>query len=122
MRYVRIYADEAGVSHYRDVEVDFTESDFAPPAPPLGLSVLMPAEWTGFILMPVAWAGGWHPTPRRQFMILLSGQVEVRVGDGETRRFRPGDVTLLEDTVGAGHWTTVPGDESAILAVVQLPE
>jgi len=122
MRYVRIHADEAGVSHYEDVEVDFTESDFAPPAPPLGLSVLMPAERTGFILVPVAWAGDWHPAPRRQFMILLAGQVEVRVGDGETRRFGPGEVTLVEDTTGVGHRSTVPGDEPAVMAVVQLPK
>ena len=113
MRHVRIYADEAEVPHYGDVEVDFTEGDFAPPAPPLGLSVLMPAERTGFILMPVAWAGDWHPTPRRQFTIVLSGQVEVRVGDGETRLFGPGEVALLEDTTGTGHSTTV--------ATVQLP-
>ncbi len=122
MRYVRIYADGAGDSHFGDVEVSFTENDFAPPAPPLGLSALMPAEQTGFVHMPVAWAGDWHTTPRRQFTYLLSGQLEMRVSDGETRRFAPGDVTLLEDTTGTGHWTTVPGDEPAVVAVVQLPE
>ena len=38
MKYTRIYADEAGESHFEDVEIKLTQVNFAPPAPPLNLS------------------------------------------------------------------------------------
>ena len=31
----------------------------------------------------------WHPAPRRQFVIILSGQLEIGLGDGRQTRFRP---------------------------------
>jgi hypothetical protein len=34
MKYVRIYADLTGESHFKDVEVELAQVDFAPPAPP----------------------------------------------------------------------------------------
>lgn len=45
----------------------------------------------------------WHNTPRRQFVIILAGEVDFTVSTGETRRFGGGDVVLLEDTGGKGH-------------------
>ena len=47
----------------------------------------------------------WHNAPRRQFVIILDGEVDITVSDGETRRFGGGDVMLLEDTSGKGHYS-----------------
>ncbi len=47
----------------------------------------------------------WHNTPRRQFVIILEGGVDFTVSDGETRRFGGGDVVLLEDMNGEGHYS-----------------
>ena len=47
MQYTRLYADEAGESHFEDVEVKFQEMDYAPPATPMGLSKMMKATQTG---------------------------------------------------------------------------
>jgi quercetin dioxygenase-like cupin family protein len=70
------------------------------------------------------WAPGhfidWHPAPRRQYIISLSGLVEVGLEDGTTHRFLPGDARLVEDTSGKGHTTLVPGDEPSITAVIPL--
>ena len=33
----------------------------------------------------------WHPAPRRQFVIILSGQLEIGLGDGSKHIFGPGD-------------------------------
>lgn len=33
--YVRICADDDGESHFEDVTVEFSEADYAPPAPPM---------------------------------------------------------------------------------------
>jgi hypothetical protein len=62
----------------------------------------------------------WHPAPRRQVVVLLSGQLENECGDGQVRRFGPGDARIIEDTTGGGHTTRVIGDQPAVVAVVAL--
>ena len=47
----------------------------------------------------------WHPAPRRQYVIVLAGQLELGFKDGTTRRLNPGDAMLAEDTTGSGHTT-----------------
>ena len=42
------------------------------------------------------------PRPRRQFVIILSGQLEIGLGDGSKHVFGPGDARLVEDTTGQG--------------------
>lgn len=64
----------------------------------------------------------WHPSPRRQIVIILSGVLEHVLADGNTYRFSAGDVRLLEDTTGEGHTTRVIGDEAVSVAVVSLSE
>jgi quercetin dioxygenase-like cupin family protein len=62
----------------------------------------------------------WHPAPRRQYVILLSGEIEIGFGDGSTRRFGPGDARLVEDTTGHGHTTKFIGDGPVVTAVISL--
>ena len=65
----------------------------------------------------------WHPAPRRQYIVSLSGIVDVGFEDGTTHRFLPGDARLVEDTTGKGHTTSVPGapnDEPVVTAVIPL--
>jgi len=51
-------------------------------------------------------------------MVLMSGECELEVGDGEKRIIKAGDLILLDDTSGKGHQTKVLGDTSVrILAV-----
>ena len=52
MRYVEIYADEDGVSHFRDLDIEFTIGEVAPPALPVGLSAFRAATEVGFISIP----------------------------------------------------------------------
>ncbi len=62
----------------------------------------------------------WHPAPRRQFVILLSGALEIGLSDGSKHVFRAGDARLVEDTTGQGHQTRVVGTEPTITATVPL--
>ncbi len=62
----------------------------------------------------------WHQAPRRQYLITLSGQVEIGVGDGSVRRFGPGDVLMVEDLTGRGHATRASESEPTAMAVVTL--
>lgn len=120
MEYTRVYSDEKGESHFEEIEVEFTLTDFAPPAPPLGLSSFSESKRFGFMTASPGWYGDWHPAPARQICVYIAGLVEAQVSDGEVRTFGPGSVTLLEDTSGIGHRSRVVGEEDAILAVVQL--
>ncbi len=64
----------------------------------------------------------WHTAPRQQYILLLSGQLEIGLKDGTLRRFNPGDVVLASDTTGSGHTTRVAGTGPATVAVVPLAE
>jgi quercetin dioxygenase-like cupin family protein len=122
MKYIRIYADQNGNSHFEDVEIQLTQTDFAPPAPPLNLSVFNPALQYAFCSFPVGWKGDWHPTPTRQIFFILSGDVAVQVTDGEVRHLQSGSAILAEDTTGKGHVSWVVSKTDALTVVVQLPD
>jgi hypothetical protein len=119
--YACIYADSDGESHFKDVEVELQETNYAPPAMPLHVSSFIPAAECCFITMPPDWYGDWHPAPRRQFVIHLTGQIETRASDGETRTFGPGDILLMEDRSGKGHISRAVGSAEVRNAVVRLP-
>ncbi len=121
MRYVRVFADEGGESHFEDVDVPLVPFDYAPPAPPLHLSAPTPASAFMFLAAPADWDGDWHPALMRQMIFYLAGEVEAEASDGEVRRFGPGSATLVEDTTGKGHRSRAVGGGNVLLAVVHLP-
>jgi hypothetical protein len=108
--YVRIYADSEGESHFEDVVGDMVPTDFAPPAPPTHTGGAHDVTQSFFWSAPAGWDGEWHPTPARQFLVILKGLFTVQVSDGEIRTINPGDVLLVEDTTGKGHYSTTPAD------------
>lgn len=120
LAYVRVHADSSGASHFVDEELAFHLADFAPPAPPVSVTDTQSAEGVVFLSSPSGWFGDWHPAPRRQFIFVLQGNLEVEVSDGETRQFGAGAVILVEDTSGQGHITRVAGEERAYLVAVPL--
>ena len=106
MKIVRLYTGADNESHFEDIEVE-TESSRRRP----GVSALQPAHGIMFRSAPPSHLSNYHSVPRRQYVITLSGQVEIETGDGTIRRFGPGDVMLAEDTTGRGHITRVVGDQ-----------
>jgi hypothetical protein len=104
-RVTRVWADEDGVSHFDEVEIPLED------AGPIGaLSEAWRAGSVIFRANDPDYDYDWHAAPRRQLVVLLDGAIEIEVGDGETRRFRGGDVILVEDTTGRGHRTrTIDG-------------
>jgi quercetin dioxygenase-like cupin family protein len=117
---VRLYADEAGVSHYAEDTVGLKATDYAPPAAPLEVSEPEAAKRFVFVGGPPGWEGDWHPSPYRQMVFVLSGCFAVGASDGETRSFGPGAALLLEDTVGKGHHTKVVSAEYGLTVMVHL--
>ena len=108
MKYVRIAQDGSGGSRSTDVEVSVEEQPFAAGVPPLLVSPTVASSAAVFVEFPENVRDtDPHPTPRRQFAVILNGVAETRTTDGVVRRHSPGSVVLLEDTEGAGHVTTV---------------
>lgn len=122
-KYVRLYADEFGESHFEDLEVALVPVDFAPPAAPLNIAQFRPTAQSLFVGAPPGWGGETsHPTPRRQIFCVLQGEYEVTASDGGVRRFPAGSVLLLEDTWGKGHSTRITGQVDALIFGVALAD
>ena len=63
----------------------------------------------------------WHPAPRRQYVIQLSGRREVEIDGGRKVTLNPGSVLLAEDVTGKGHITRTLGPEDTVSLTVHLP-
>jgi len=100
MRITRVYADEHGESHFADEDIQLRD------AGPIGhLSEAIPAKSLIFRKNDPGYDYDWHVAPRRQFIVLLDGAIEIEVSDGTRRTFRGGEVLLVEDVTGRGHRT-----------------
>ena len=117
MRYFRIYADENGESHFEDVDIELEEQN-----PQSELSRLYPAIGVIFRRTPADQFLDWHPAPRRQFVVTLSGEAEIEASDGEVRRIGPGTIMLAEDVTGKGHITRGIGTEERLSLFIPLPD
>ena len=122
MNYVEIFADDKGISHFRDRKIDFEIKEVAPPALPTGASTCERAREVGFLSIPSGWAGGWHQPPTDGYIFVLSGQVQIEVGDGEIRHFPPGSIWFHKDRSGRGHNSSVVGKEDVKLVMVKVPD
>jgi len=106
--YARLFADENGVSHFQDVDIELIPGFAAPPAEPLHFAPLMNVEKCTLVGATPEWRGDApHPVPRRMLTIVLKGSFEITAGDGTVREFNSGDIILGEDTWGTGHSTRV---------------
>lgn len=117
MHYFRIYADENGESHFEDLDIPLDQ-----PAHGSDLSSLIPASGVIFRRSPADQFIDWHPAPRRQFVVTLSGHAEVEASDGEIRQIGPGSIMLADDTTGKGHITRGVGTEPRLSIFIPLPD
>ena len=118
--FFRLCPDAAGVSHFKPMEVEVFLREFAPPAAAFSVSELKPASRHGFLCLPGGWVGELHPSPMRMWIVVVSGEMEFKAGDGATQRLLPGSALLLEDTTGMGHCSKVLGSCPAVLSVVHV--
>ena len=117
MKYFRIYADSDGETHFEDIDVSL-----APGGGQSDLSELIPASGVIFRRSPAGQFIDWHPAPRRQFVVTLSGQAEVEASDGEIRQITPGTIMLADDTTGKGHITRGVGTAERLSLFIPLPD
>ena len=113
---VHFFSDADGVSHITDKQIPLFEPAAA------RLTHLTKVKSVAFRTLPIGLFNDWHTTPSRQYIIILSGMVEVGAADGQVRKTGPGCVTLHEDVEGKGHTTRVVGDSPAIVAFIPLED
>ncbi|MFQ5684245.1 MAG: hypothetical protein ACE5HC_13375 [Candidatus Binatia bacterium] len=114
MRIIRLYTGEDSESHFEEIDLLSEMKDT--------VEASVPEATTGifFRRAPTGHVQDWHPAPRRQYVITLSGEGEIQVGDGTVRRFGPGDIVLADDTTGRGHITRVVGKQPRFYATIPL--
>ncbi len=113
---VRLYAGDDGQSHFEYLDFD-----------------TWPALWDlNLVNARIGFArrgepghpffSDWHPESRRQYLIVMTGQMEVTVGDGTSRVLDPGDVLLAEDLTGQGHQVRSLGDQPFLRVTIPSVE
>ncbi len=98
MQVVRIFTGDDGESHFEDVQIDLNRTSLAGMmSDPVGArSVIFREVSAGYFI-------DFHTAPRRQYVVNLTGGVEIETGLGEKRYLGPGEILLAEDTTGRGH-------------------
>ena len=112
MGIARLYTGDDGQSHIEELELG------AHPE----LTTLQPTAGIVFRSFDLGYFSDWHCAPRRQYVITISGGVEIGLGDGSLHRFGPGQVMLAEDLTGHGHTTRAVGDEPRLTATIPLAD
>ncbi|MGZ5243676.1 MAG: hypothetical protein ACXWEY_10055 [Bacteroidia bacterium] len=97
----KIYSDAQGETHFEDVMIPLNDEG------EIGwLSKACPAKEIIFREVEPTYNYDFHTAPQKQYIILLDGEIEIETSLGEKRKFKPGQVLLVEDTTGKGHRTT----------------
>jgi hypothetical protein len=100
-RFTRILTDGAGGSTFQDDEFPLDAQQGVAGM----LTGTVPAASAVLYIRHDTWDGGLaapHPAPRRQWVVVLRGAVEVEVTDGSRRTFRPGDLLRAEVPMAQG--------------------
>ena len=106
----RLYSGDDGESHMEELVL----------ASHPELTALQGAKGVVFRSTPPGSFSDWHTAPRRQYIITLSGEAEIGLGDGTIHRLGPGDVNMAEDLTGHGHTTRVVGQVPRVTATIHM--
>ena len=110
MKVVRIYTGADNQTHFQDLDLNtFTTLSAQIGTGPVRLNQGPAKSMSDF-----------HNAPRRQYVAILSGQMEIEIGDGTKRVLDPGDVLVAEDLTGKGHITRGVGEQPRVSLAVPL--
>src|SRR5262245_47495454 len=86
MKIVRIYTGADNHTHFQDLDADA----FATLAAKVGDGGIRVNQG------PATSFSDFHNAPRRQYVVVMSGAMEIEIADGTTRQLAPGDVLVAE--------------------------
>ncbi len=108
----RIYTGDDGLSNMEDFDLD----DHANSESLLSVSSIV------FRSHDPGRFSDWHCESRRNYIITISGEGEIGLGDGTTHRIGPGRVMLVEDLTGQGHTTRVTSSVPRVTVAIPLAD
>ena len=111
MGFTRMYTGDDGESHIEELDLA-SRPDLAELQAASGISFRINPPGRG--------VSDFHPGPRRQYVITLSGEGEIGLGDGSVHRFGAGHVNLVEDLTGKGHTTRGVGSGPRVTVTIPL--
>ena len=126
----RLYTGDDLQSHIEEISLD-NMNPFLDKEGAYGLATPLVTNIEGIIFRtsPIGYELKWHTAPRKQYMIMLRGCVEIEVGNSNNGnngsnkiQLGPGDVVLVEDLTGQGHITRVVGNEQRFYAIIPITE
>ena len=109
---VRLYTGPDGQSHLEDLNIPQGDRQVVP--------LKAGADMT-FGLTPDGRFSDWHNAPRRQYVVIVSGKMEIGLGDGTKRVLGAGEILQAEDLTGQGH-TTRCVDGPRVSFSIPLPD
>jgi quercetin dioxygenase-like cupin family protein len=110
MNVVRVYTGDDQQTHFQELDLD----TFATLAAKVGEGPVRLNRG------PAKSFSDFHNAPRRQYVVMMAGVLEIEVGDGTKRQLVPGDVLVAEDLTGKGHITRGVGEEPRATLAVPL--
>lgn len=93
----RMYTGDSGQSIMEELQEDNPILETLKTCIGCSIQINEPSEFSEF-----------HPAPRRRWMTMLSGQIDIELADGTIHSFGPNDLRLWEDITGKGHRTRFP--------------
>ena len=112
---VTLFTDTDGRARWREHALPLTEG-----TPQAALSALQPSGGYQLRESPVGFRSQFHVTVTPQWVVILSGQMEIGLQDGSSRVFGPGEHFYSADVLPAGstfdasvhgHWSRQVGDQ-----------
>lgn len=94
---VTLFTDSDGRARWRDEPIVLGEGN-----PQFRVAPAMACREMQLRESPVGYGGGFHCTPRRQWLFILAGCMEVGLQDGTSRQFRAGEHLYVADTLPEG--------------------
>ena len=111
MKIVRMFAGDDGHCHFEDMSAD-------------RLAELVSNVREGDVRLfqsPAQGVSEIHNAPRRQIVVMISGEIEFETVPGVKVRLGPGDVQVEEDLTGSGHRARGIGTDPRVALSVPLP-
>lgn len=95
----RLFTGEDNQSYFEDINVELADAEIGKISNPIDTEEVVLGEIDGVDVV------DWHNAPRRQYIIMLKGAMEIEIGNGTKRIFKEGEILLAEDMTGKGHIT-----------------
>jgi hypothetical protein len=115
MKITRFLATDDGGSRFQEIDIPIEHGRKDAEGNILRLSNAYISPNVCFVELPDGMAQDWHNAPARQLVVVLAGELEVGTTDGQTRRWRAGELFLASDVTGKGHKTRTVGGPARVM-------